>query len=207
MKDITKIPTQWLEALAKLKEAGFKAVLAGGALRDLYCGRVPKDVDIFVLHENSFGNPFKVARVVDNDGLWSTTQYNQITSHAQIDYVVRRSITDGRQPPFFELIGIIGFKSGMELIHRFDFGLNQIGIENGEIIYTDAFMKDWKHGTFTLMHAFTYDRSIKRYKAWAAGKYSGWSMEKSGIVHLHEYYKSFERPGAPITAKYPLEPA
>ncbi|QQR78443.1 MAG: hypothetical protein IPJ68_05190 [Candidatus Moraniibacteriota bacterium] len=40
------IPTPVLETLRALEQAGFKAYIVGGSLRDLLIGRTPKDWDI-----------------------------------------------------------------------------------------------------------------------------------------------------------------
>lgn len=49
--DIEKIPQAWRRLLQALQQNGApEAVIAGGALRDLYNGRKVKDVDIFLCH-------------------------------------------------------------------------------------------------------------------------------------------------------------
>lgn len=196
--DIGKVPRIWRFQLDRLLEADYTAIIAGGCLRDLYCNRIPKDIDIFISYEKPQAAYGRVAHFLG--GEWTSKDYDQITAHCEITYVARQK---GYLPT--EIIGLSPIKAAIDIIRRFDYGLNQICIDGDKLVYTEAFEKDFKEHTFTLTHAATYERSLKRYKAWAK-KYPGWPLKKSGIVVLHEYYKSFERPGSPAR-EHPLEPA
>jgi hypothetical protein len=51
---LEKIPQEWLGVLASMQQTGApEAVIAGGALRDLFNGRKVKDVDIFLTNRGS----------------------------------------------------------------------------------------------------------------------------------------------------------
>lgn len=45
---MTTVPSKWTEVLKKIQEVFPSAVIAGGAIRDLYHNREPKDVDVFI---------------------------------------------------------------------------------------------------------------------------------------------------------------
>ncbi len=56
------IPTTWKELKDTVSRVtGCKAVIAGGALRDLIKGRVPKDLDIFVFGVESSSISFQLS--------------------------------------------------------------------------------------------------------------------------------------------------
>lgn len=204
LSDTTKVPHEWLLPLKALNLAGHKAILAGGCLRDLYCGRKPKDIDIFILNDTPTSSWYRYTKLIDPEALWHSASYRQTTSKYQIDFVTTQDEhhrTFLKSGPKVELIGICGVSNAMDLIRRFDFGLCQIAIENEKIIFTEDFRRDFLFGTFTLTHAFTYEHSKFRYSKWAE-KYPGWPMKKKGIVELHEYYKSYNS----LQTQHPLEP-
>lgn len=62
-----QIPEKVLELLRRLREAGLRPVLMGGAVRDLYHGKTPRDWDIlFLSHWADLGDTVETAiEVVD----------------------------------------------------------------------------------------------------------------------------------------------
>src|ERR1035437_7664894 len=52
MITVQEIPQDWKDVLARVQGAFPGAIIAGGALRDLYHGKPVKDVDIFIPIEN-----------------------------------------------------------------------------------------------------------------------------------------------------------
>lgn len=44
---MTTIPASWQRLIDEAREHDPDAIIAGGAIRDLICGRKPKDIDLF----------------------------------------------------------------------------------------------------------------------------------------------------------------
>ena len=182
-----KLPHQWLLDVECLRMAGFEAVLAGGCLRDLYCAKQPKDIDIFILSKNLFMTD-KIKRAL-GWGAWHEKQYQQFSPVYQIDYVIERS-EEGKPP--LQIIGVQDVQTPFDLISKFDYGLCQIAFDGAQLLYTQAFERDFLQGTFTLTHAHAYDRSIERYKSWIEEKYKGWPFVASGIVLREQLIRSLK---------------
>lgn len=139
------IPDEWTTMLLDLRIRDSKAIIAGGAIRDLFCGHQPKDLDFFT-------------SVVPN---WPNQQ------EAEMDYegmqYVQGVISYNKQGPIPINVVIVEPIENMALLESFDFGLCQIGFDNTNILKTQAFDWDFKHSLFTLRHIDRYPRSIRRY--------------------------------------------
>lgn len=183
MSQVDKIPAEWRNLVAGLQLEGIGAVLAGGAMRDLYCGRSVKDVDIFVL--NNDGNAvIKIMKTLGGD--WEHKSYTPFTRGYQLDYVIERK---GPVP-----IQVIGAKteSTEGLLKEFDYGLCQIAWDGARVIYTQRFLTDFLNGTFTLTNVYAYERAIQRYKTWTEEKYKGWRFVPTGIVLREQVIRSLK---------------
>lgn len=192
--NISKIPLEWKTAISALRAKGFNAILAGGCLRDLFCGKPAKDIDLFVLFTTQLPNAWELAKALGwgaND--YRRKNYAQFSPVYQIDFVVENT---SLKPPY-QIIGVKDIQYAEALIGNFDYGLCQIGFDGERLLYTPAFEKDFINQTFTLTHPYAYDHSIERYKTWTREKYKNWPFVPSGLVlreQLIRNYKTGEKP-------------
>jgi hypothetical protein len=184
---IDKIPGAWREALNTLHLAGIPAVLAGGAMRDLYCGKPFKDVDIFTL---GFDDTTATKIMKAFTGNWEFKSYTRFSRGYDIDFVLQPILKRKTDLPI-EIIGTSA-KSVNELLDDFDYGLCQIAWTGERVFYTQRFLTDFLNGTFTLTTVQTYDRAIQRYKNWAEEKYKGWKFVPTGIVLREQVIRSLK---------------
>ncbi len=153
------IPTKWQDALLELQTQDPTAIIAGGAIRDIFCGRQVKDVDFFCAnHAAHFSNKFGASTTKDYKGM----QYVL----GIVDYA-----PDGDVP--FSII-YHDSPDNMTLLSSFDFGLCQIGWNGKELIKTPAFDWDFKYGVMTLRRGDRHQRAIERYER--INKKYGWPM-------------------------------
>jgi hypothetical protein len=184
---IDKIPGAWRGVLSTLHLAGIPAVLAGGAMRDLYCGREAKDIDIFTLGLES-DIPSKIIKCLK--GSWDFKSYTTFTRGYEIDFVLERT-AKRKDEKCLQVIGVSA-KSTLELIQEFDYGLCQIAWDGARIVYTQRFLTDFLNGTFTLTNVHAYDCAIDRYKTWTKEKYKGWKFVPTGIVLREQVIRSLK---------------
>lgn len=152
-----EIPDQWCNDLVDLQKRDPSSVIAGGALRDLYCSKAPKDVDFFTKEMPDWKMP--VGSGIDYVGM----QY--------VDVIV----TYLRQPLPYNVIRVTGCDSTAQLIESFDFGICQIAFDGKQIIKSQAFLWDLKYGRFTLRHTDRIERSKTRYER--INQRYNWPME------------------------------
>ena len=168
------IPSHWRKFLAKAQEEDPKALLAGGCIRDTWCGKHHKDLDLFVTKQISYSGE------LDKDymGNWKSRitesglrEYKECTKSI-------RGVTEGKWNG--EDINIVTFtpwSSPAEMLEEFDFGICQIAYDGKEIITTPAFHWDYKHGVFTMMHGRRYEKSKGRFER--INQRYGWKMAMS----------------------------
>lgn len=157
----------------------FKAILAGGALRDLNAG-IPlsqiKDLDFFVPH----GTPeAEVAEALECCGWSDITQRCSHYFMQGSDGTVEQSIQFSRRgQPDVNIIWMAEGHTPLGRLDKFDFGACQIAWDGKDYHTTYAFFDDMKNSTFTLVRADTkeqYDRSMQRW-ARISARYQGWTM-------------------------------
>lgn len=147
------IPQEWRVLLAELQQNDPTAVLAGGAIRDLYCGVSPKDLDFFTKWNKDliFFQSLPIIRSSD-------INYEGMMF---VDAIV--SIDKGPLP--INIIIGSGYNTTTELIETFDFGICQIAFDGKNIIKTPAFDWDFKYGLFTLRMTLRQNkRSLQRFE-------------------------------------------
>ncbi len=157
----------------------FKAILAGGALRDLNAG-IPleqiKDLDFFI----PFGTPEgEVAEALDACG-WSDISAR--CSHYFMkgsDGTVEQSIQFSRKgQPDVNVIWMAEGHEPLGRLNKFDFGACQIAWDGRDYHTTSAFFDDMANYTFTLIRADTkeqFDRSMQRWDR-ISKRYDGWRL-------------------------------
>jgi hypothetical protein len=142
------IPDEWCRKLNELQELDPEAILAGGAIRDLYCGVKVKDLDFFTTHIPSWPKQ-KGESDIDYEGMQYVNAVLSFNWELPLNVILINKV------------------SNLDLLHSFDFGLCQIGFDGKSIIKTDAFLWDFKYNLMTLRHTERYPRSIRRYCRWS----------------------------------------
>ena len=154
-KDLN-IPEAWLNMLVRIQLDDRDAIIAGGCIRDLYLGRVPKDVDIFTTAVPEWIEP------QPSDMNYEGMKY--------VEAVVMHKCG----PDTFNVI-VTKPVDKMDLLRSFDFGICQIGFDGRQVYMTQEFLWDVKYSKFTLRHIDRYQRSINRYSRISA-RYAGWEI-------------------------------
>jgi hypothetical protein len=162
------IPDSWCLLLKELQQNDPTAILAGGAIRDLYCGRKPiKDLDFFCKDTSAcFDNKEWISggRPIEYTGM---------------EYVCGIAWFPNAKPLPCNVIYGEEYESTTQLLESFDFGLCQIAFDGLNIIKTWAFDWDWKHAVMTMRltarHAGRRDLSLKRFERWRE-KYPEFSL-------------------------------
>ncbi len=176
------IPPEWAETLSQIAPLASEdpCYIAGGALRDLIIGRVPKDIDIFVGRNWQQANLdylgevelVKAGAPADQDrGSWS-----------EADDTIER-IYEVRRPSglLYQIIERADNPAPMEMLDQFDFGICRIAWEPvyGWVIHND-FLRDFSALTFTV-HGTRYPAaSIKRAESFAK-RFPGWHFDLSDL--------------------------
>ena len=168
------LPNLWRARLKEIQKTFPNAVIAGGCLRDLACGKEIKDVDVFIPNSKEIQedlNDFKlnhttqiIRTVKDSYGNWACNDVKDILT-----------LTWGSLQ--VEIITVDVTKD--HIVDRFDFGICQVQYDGTEVYYTKEFEKDYLNKTFTLINCKNeeqHTRSIKRFEAFHKGKYSDYSL-------------------------------
>lgn len=151
------IPDKWVELLKQLQVEDPSAVLAGGAIRDLYLRKKPiKDLDFFV--KKPLGFPQFKNQPPEKC-------YEGSTPYVQDIYYY----PDAAPLPINVVVGY-GYESTYQLIETFDFGLCQIAFDGNRIIKTWQFEQDHYRQVMTLYlgerQGHRREASIARFERW-----------------------------------------
>ena len=194
---MTTIPASWQRFLDEAREHDPHAIIAGGAIRDLICGRKPKDIDLFTTKPN----PHEVLSAIGITGYknasfvpYSIEGVYQITKKG-VELPVQFSKLDRAPDP-------------LELIESFDFGICMAAYDGKEIIRSRHFDEDCEKHIFTLRHCRDkaaaekrYNRISKRYidypGPYGSWFHSGirWPMVLSGKARLDIMLQKLEAKG------------
>ncbi|WP_422023414.1 hypothetical protein [Pyruvatibacter mobilis] len=161
-----EVPADALRILRTVeKAAGVPAFLGGGALRDLYHGIPYKDLDIFF---EGGGDTAAVERSSEVYLAVTRQNYHHVTGAPSSLW---DSVTDLYTTCVYrkeEEVNVIALRKAStleEVLHRFDFGICQIGCgSDGQVFATPAFVNDYAKETFTLMKPEEADRSLTRWE-------------------------------------------
>lgn len=165
------------DALTKMFHAGFPdARIAGGYLRDLYLGRKPKDMDIFIANRwtttptmeaalsSAFGTP---VRFQCDMGYGPDSEVDRVFAQA----------LPGACP--LQIIELAEGIAPADRFQRYDWGLCQIELTlDGGVNRSEAFERDLLASTCTLVHCESereHARSMRRWARWQS------EMERLGI--------------------------
>lgn len=197
---MTIIPASWQRLIDEAREHDPHAIIAGGAIRDLICGRKPKDIDLFTLHGTAPAGllgPSVHISGYNNDSCGPYT--------IEGIYQIRKK--DVEYP--IQLIKLDHAIDPLELIESFDFGICMAAYDGKEIIRSRHFDEDAEKHIFTLRHCRDkaaaekrYQRISKRYIDYPSGPFGSWfhsgirwPMMLSGKARLDLMLQAFEAKG------------
>jgi hypothetical protein len=176
---VDQIPDEWKAVLKGFQTAGKspEALLAGGALRDLFNGRAVKDVDIF-MRRPAFGmseqkvisRAFAAAGVKLENSEFSMKEYPERFRSGKIKNVFGETtawtlVSQDSKTEYNVIFMTSGFADIMRksaargyanredilMLSLFDVGLCQIGFDGEEIVRTKAYVVDAANKTLTLL--------------------------------------------------------
>ena len=166
-------------ALNVLSARGVDAVVAGGFLRDLWHGKKPKDVDIFV--NASHINQLQAVSFLREMGFDASVVVHQraveYLKFADVAWVVEGT----RHAEFpIQIIGLVkNCDTAEQVVTRLDLGLCQIGMDfTGAWWASEHFLSDSDAKVMTVVRAESYHdrlRSTQRFNR-LAKKYPGFKL-------------------------------
>lgn len=164
------IPDKWVELLRQLQKEDPTAVLAGGAIRDIYLRRKPiKDLDFFI--KKGAGFPQFSNKPPERAYEGSTPYVSNVMYYPEAIPL-----------PINVVVGY-GYESTYQLLETFDFGLCQIAFDGTRIIKTWAFEWDQKHCEMTMRlgerQQQRQDASRARFERWRE-KYPEFRLVENG---------------------------
>lgn len=170
------VPDEWQKILFELKAQDDSTVLAGGALRDLWCGKKVKDLDFFS------------NKMVDYPGAYAMRLAHEEYNVPEVA-VVRECRRYSK--PSIQLI-THHRQTLQDTLNSFDFGLCQIAWDGYRYHHTQYFLDDFLHGKFTLRNVVSLEKSKMRYARFAK-RYKGFPMEISGHAHYTMMMQNFAK--------------
>lgn len=210
---MTTIPASWQRLIDEAREHDPHAIIAGGAIRDLICGRKPKDIDIFMKETSKL--LCGASGGVHLTGGWATTG-DYSTTHCQIFEIT--GVYNRQVEGLSQEIQYIQLKRDIDplpLIEEFDFGICMAAYDGKEIIRSRHFEEDYRDHIFTLRHCRDMEaakrrwlRITKRYRDPAFGLIpslswfgSRWPMVLSGKARLDIMLQRLEAKGKLVPDK------
>lgn len=174
------IPADWKFVLDEIQQKHPLAVIAGGSLRDLYYGKTPKDVDIFIPitsieNFNHQGLQDEVHRLDNNFGVKLFQGYGfSLRDSSRSDRLKTIQAVYGINylGIAFDIIAILC--DAEHVIDDFDMSINQIEFDGDLLHTTQAF-----HDTFNT-HIITYVNRDER------------PREESRLKRIKDKFPDFE---------------
>lgn len=187
--DINKVPQEWLHVLKAFQDTGApEAVIAGGALRDIFNSRAVKDVDIFMKTRGSsrknrkfieksfqasnlelvaqatgvsYSDAEEIFILKEKDALMESWDVVAGPNKTKYNIIFTAAETGGPHPAQF----------GYSLLAAFDFGLCMISCTGTTIIAPSPYWEDVKNKEITLQKYRQgskehLERIIKKYPRW-----------------------------------------
>lgn len=158
------------ELLHRLESAGIRAAVSGGWLRDVYCGKTPKDIDVFVDFMGRETHALLASSVlIDITGLPVSVES---TLGMYKEGEVARIFSAGEMGGV--PVQIIELHEGLNPKTRWkhnDFGICQIAMfidDAGRLTIekTPAFIRDAMEQTFTLVHCENEQEHARSMRRW-----------------------------------------
>lgn len=165
--NVNQIPQVWADMLHKVQEELPSAIIAGGALRDLWHGKPIKDVDIFItLKEDEVDLEAierKVLHIYPYAELVLTSMYGQRGNTATPGF--RNIFTIWRMTVDDVIYELIFIEDRGEIVHEvFDISLCHIAFD-GEMLHVGKeFQRTVDDGVIRVCNTNRADRQVKRLK-------------------------------------------
>ena len=159
------------------------ACIAGGYVRDVICGKTPKDIDVFVpplrfpLEVESSHEAVKEITVE----VQRTLGFKEVTGCRYMSQNEVQRVWNTEVFVDFAPVQVIELAPGLTLkerIYQHDFGICQCWFDATGLHVTKAFVEDFINETLTLLVAEDekqYDRSLRRAERFK-GKFPGWKF-------------------------------
>lgn len=151
--------------------------IAGGALRDLVLGRLPKGIDIFTgpgWNEKALLSLGSVRDLKDDPGDPSASR--MIGNSERIERIVQLTIPG--LPPF-NIIERKDNPSPREILPRFDFGICRIAWDEAGWMIHEDFLHDLRYRVFTARAGLRSASSTLRRAECFALRFPGWGYDLS----------------------------
>jgi hypothetical protein len=151
---IPNVPTFYKEVLAKVQAVCPRAIIGGGAVRDLFYGKTVKDIDIFVgpeyvdrmriagLHLKAMV-PYGRADQAEYAAFWGTRLLGVYDVDIEFDCECPSAIP-------VQLIVLKHFQGLEAGVSDFDLGFSQIGFDGARVYGSPLFWEDYRNGTITV---------------------------------------------------------
>lgn len=177
------VPPLWTEVLELIRQDYPSAIIAGGALRDLYHGIEIKDVDIFIPVDALWS--WSVAKFTRDSAF--IRRYPDVSLHTGMDSEPEYKSEDEQSERV--LYGIVKFNLQnvrFELIvtnhnaadvNQFDINLCQIQFDGTEVTATEPFFFGSQNKVLKVCNVNREDRQQSRLERLAA-KYPGFTVEQ-----------------------------
>jgi len=167
------IPKEWRDILADIRQVAPGAIIAGGALRDLYNGVPVKDIDIFVPAHQDYPSTDRVLKTAQYvKGPTAIIHYHGPDPITSIEWTKY-----GRLPVSI----IVDPTPSLDLawVQRFDFTTSQIIFDGGAVEMSRAFINDSLAKVFRYSPRAAQNDVARSKRRWAriSQKYPGWTAE------------------------------
>lgn len=158
------IPAEWSQVLCSVKEHFPRAIIAGGALRDLWHNKPAKDVDIFIPVQEPIADDLYEIQMLQLDpyaekiaaSLYGQSG-NAATPGFRNIYCIWRLNING---VIYEIIFIED--RGENIIDVFDLSIAQIGYNGYDVEYTENFKRTVEDKVIRVCNVNRSDRQTKR---------------------------------------------
>lgn len=192
----TEIPDAWMRLLRRLHPHFGVVVLGGGAMRDLLCGRVIKDLDVFVnpAGPGSFDADFLRRELFAEPTLMQPAREDYHCAHEVTDIYSFR--WEGEWDAELIICKTPRIRKVADIVGTFDIGLCQIGVDHrGFVVGTDAFYHDLYTDSLTVVADKTPNSTSRRLTRLALAddaKYRGWVVDARLLANLDGLNAPFE---------------
>lgn len=177
---IDDIPSAWRQALAAVQKVEPRAILAGGALRDLISGVKHVDLDIFVpACRLEKAMDIESGIVEQKDLELDGDELNEVDIRKYREWCGGLLISVSNYKGFGETVQVVALDADSVslsdnsftdvVLDRMDFGACRIAFDGKTVTARPEAMSDIRNGTFTLMMAkngAALLRSVERFKRW-----------------------------------------
>lgn len=163
------LPPEWINTIRTFSLVSRqRIVLSGGALRDLYLGKPPKDLDLFLpyseeaeanIHTQAQSLGYTRFQQVDNEYVQNLSDVEYVAGYRHPLNIELNFVFLNSDKPF----------DAFSVAFRNDFGICQIATRLSpagfaETIVTNAFDEDVRDKTFTITHDHDPARSKRRWE-------------------------------------------